>query len=123
MRMNADKKICGLDPTSEFVDLAAEVFGILSDVTRIRIILALRGADELPVNALAEAVGKSPSGVSQHLARLRMARMVTTRQDGTRVLYRLSDEHASVLVREAIKQAEHSVANGLTPPHHHAPQN
>lgn len=120
--MNADKKICGLDLSSEFVDLAAEVFGILSDSTRIRIILALRGTEELPVNAIAEAVGKSPSGVSQHLARLRMARMVTTRQDGTKVLYRLSDEHASVLVREAIKQAEHSVANGLAPAHHHTPQ-
>lgn len=123
MRMRADSKIIDFDPSPEFVDLAAEVFGILSDSTRIRIILALRGTDELPVNAIAEAVGKSPSGVSQHLARLRMARMVTTRQDGTKVLYRLSDEHASILVGEAIKQAEHSVANGLTPPHHHAPQN
>lgn len=120
--MNADKKICGLDPTSEFVHLAAEVFGILSDPTRIRIILALRAIPELSVNAIADAVGKSPSGVSQHLARLRMARMVTTRQDGTRVLYRLADEHASALVSEAIKQAEHSVAGGQTPPHHHSPQ-
>ncbi|MET4059312.1 DNA-binding transcriptional ArsR family regulator [Arthrobacter sp. UYP6] len=123
MRIDADKQrvrpVPGGDVSPEYVDLAAEVFGILSDSTRIRIILALRGVDELPVNAIAEAVGKSPSGVSQHLARLRMARMVTTRQDGTRVLYRLSDEHASVLVLEAIKQAEHSVAHGLTLPHHH----
>ncbi|WP_053353669.1 ArsR/SmtB family transcription factor [Leucobacter musarum] len=120
--MNADKKVCGLNPSSEFVDLAAEVLGLLADPTRIRIILALRGADELPVNALAEAVGKKPSGVSQHLARLRMARMVTTRQEGTSVYYRLTDEHALALVTEAIKQAEHAVSNGQLPPHHHAPQ-
>ncbi|MGC0144341.1 MULTISPECIES: ArsR/SmtB family transcription factor [unclassified Pseudactinotalea] len=119
--MNAGTKSCGMDPSSEYVDLAAEVLGILSDPTRIRIVLALRQAEELPVNALAELVGKKPSGVSQHLARLRMARMVTTRQEGTSVLYRLTDEHAVALVVEAIKQAEHAVANGQIPPHHHPP--
>lgn len=117
--MNADKKLCGLDPMSDYVDLAAEVMRLLSDPTRVRIVLALRSASELSVNTLAEMVGKKPSGVSQHLARLRMARMVTTRQEGTSVLYRLADEHAVALVIEAIKQAEHSVANGQVPPHHH----
>lgn len=107
--------------SSEYVDLAAEVLGLLSDPTRIRIVLALREAEELPVNALAELVGKKPSGVSQHLARMRMARMVTTRQSGTSVLYRLTDEHAVTLVLEVIKQAEHSVSNGQIPPHHQAP--
>ena len=119
--MNADNEIRGVCPSAEYVDLAAEVFGLLCDPTRIRIILALRDADELPVNALAEIVGKKPSGVSQHLARLRMARMVTTRQAGTSVLYRLVDEHAVALVTEAINQAEHAVATGQTPRHHRAP--
>lgn len=119
--MDADKRVCGLNPDSEYVELAAEVLGLLSDPTRIRIVLGLRQAEELPVNALAEIVGKKPSGVSQHLARLRMARMVTTRHEGTSVLYRLTDEHALTLVIEAIKQAEHAVANGHMPPHHAAP--
>lgn len=118
--MNADTRLCGLDPSSEYVELAAEVLRLLSDPTRIKIILALKDADELPVNALAETVGKKPSGVSQHLARLRMARMVTTRQEGTSVLYRLADEHAVALVVEAVKQAEHAVAHGQIPRHHHA---
>lgn len=119
--MNADTRVCGLDPSSEYVDLAAEVFGILSDVTRIKIVLGLRRAGELSVSSIADLVEKSPSGVSQHLARLRMARMVTTRQEGTKVLYQLANEHAVTLVTEAVKQAEHSVANGL-PPHHHRAQ-
>lgn len=119
--MHADNNIYGTELSPEYVDLAAEVLGILSDPTRIRIVLALRQFDELPVNAIAEIVGKKPSGVSQHLARLRMARMVTTRQEGTSVLYRLTDEHALALVLEAIKQAEHAVANGQIPPHHYAP--
>lgn len=91
---------------------------LLSDPTRIRIVLTLQKNGELSVNALAEAVDKKPSGVSQHLARMRMARMVTTRQQGTSVLYRLADEHALTLIVEALNQAEHAVANGQLPPHH-----
>lgn len=118
--MDADNNICGLDPWSQYVDLAAEVLGLLSDPTRIRIVLALRQVDELSVGEIADLVDKKPSGVSQHLARMRMARMVTTRQIGTSVLYRLTDEHALSVVAEAIKQAEHSVAKGQLPPHHHS---
>lgn len=115
--MNADKRICGLDPDGQFVELAVEVFGMLADATRVRIILALRKAEELCVNQLAEAVNKSQSAVSQHLAKLRMARIVTTRQEGQRVFYRLENEHASQLVSDAIFQAEHAL--GGTPRHHH----
>ena len=116
--MHADNEPDDLDSGSEYVELAVEVFSMLADATRVRLILAMRSAGEMPVNRLAEVVGKSPAAVSQHLAKLRLARIVTTRQDGTKVFYRLVDEHASELVSEAIKQAEHSVANG-TPPRQH----
>ncbi|KAB1645224.1 helix-turn-helix transcriptional regulator [Gulosibacter chungangensis] len=116
LRMDADKQVCGLDPDSEYVELAVEVFGMLADATRVRIILALRQAGELPVNQLAEVVDKSPAAVSQHLAKLRLARIVATRQEGQRVFYRLENEHASQLVSDAIFQAEHTL--GGTPHHH-----
>ena len=119
LRMDADKQMCGLDPDSPFVELAVEVFGLLADATRVRIILALRGSGEVSVNHLADIVDKSPAAVSQHLAKLRMARIVSTRQEGQRVFYRLENEHASQLVSDAIFQAEHSVANGQVPAHHH----
>ncbi|MFC4242680.1 ArsR/SmtB family transcription factor [Gryllotalpicola reticulitermitis] len=118
--MDADTRVCGMDPDSEYVELAVEVFGMLADATRVRIILALRHSGEMSVNHLADVVGKSSAAVSQHLAKLRLARMVTTRQDGTRIFYGLADEHASDLVSDAIKQAEHSVSNGSLPRHHHA---
>lgn len=63
----------------EFIELAGEVLGLLRDPTRIRILLALEPGEELAVGESAKIVEKSPSGVSQHLARLSMARMVTTR--------------------------------------------
>lgn len=100
---------------SEYVELAAEVFSLLSDPTRIRLILALR-AGELSVGELADAVGKPPTAVSQHLAKLRWAKVVQARQDGTRVFYSLIDEHARALVDHAVFQAEHVVE--LVPRHH-----
>lgn len=114
--MNAGKQVCGRDPDSQFVELAVEVFSMLADPTRIRLILALSEGEQC-VNDLAVTVGKSPAAVSQHLAKLRLARFVATRQEGTRVFYHLENEHASQLVSDAIFQAEHSL--GGVPRHHH----
>ncbi|GAP59543.1 MULTISPECIES: metalloregulator ArsR/SmtB family transcription factor [Arthrobacter] len=117
--MNADKSACSLGVDSQYVELAVEVFAMLADATRVRIVLALRNG-EMAVGALAELLGKSPAAVSQHLAKMRLARMVSTRQDGTRVMYRLENEHARQLVADAIFQAEHAL--GGTPAHHRAEQ-
>ncbi|MDQ4502912.1 metalloregulator ArsR/SmtB family transcription factor [Sinomonas sp. ASV322] len=115
--MDADMRICGRDPDSQYVDLAVEVFSMLADATRVRIILALRANEELSVNHLADIVDKAPAAVSQHLAKLRLARIVTARQDGKHAFYRLANEHASQMVSDAIFQAEHSL--GGVPRHHH----
>lgn len=104
-----------LNPDSPYIEIAVEIFSMLADLTRVRIVLALRNG-EMSVGDLAERVGKSATSVSQHLAKLRMARMVTTRQEGIRVYYSLQDEHASNLVVQAILQAEHAI-DGEHPPH------
>ena len=65
------------------MDLAVEVFRMLADATRIRILWALIGR-ELSVNELAGEVGKLPAAVSQHLAKLRMTRLVQTRRRALR---------------------------------------
>jgi DNA-binding transcriptional ArsR family regulator len=68
------------DGSSEVeVEVAAEIFSMLADPTRIRIVLAL-GDTERSVNDLAAGVDRSATSVSQHLAKLRLARLVTTRQ-------------------------------------------
>ena len=99
----------------QLVELAVEIFMMLADATRIRIVLALRDG-ELSVNTLADVVGKSPAAASQHLAKLRLARVVMTRHEGNRVFYRLANEHAHQLVTGAVFQAEHSVEDQ---PRHH----
>lgn len=107
--------MCGRDPAGPYVELAVEIFSMLADATRVRIVLALRDG-ELPVNQLADIVDKTPAAVSQHLAKLRLARIVSTRHEGTRVFYSLANEHASRLVSDAIFQAEHALST--TPAHH-----
>lgn len=115
--MDADKQICGREPDSQYVELAVEVFAMLADATRVRIVLALRDG-ELSVNRLAEIVDKSAASVSQHLAKMRLSRMVSTRQEGTKVYYQLANEHVAQIVSDAIFQAEHSLEG--KPRHHHA---
>lgn len=116
--MHADNSIEDRDFDDPYVELAVEIFGMLADATRVRLILALKDG-EMSVNNLADMVDKSPTAVSQHLAKLRLARMVSTRQDGTRVFYKLDNEHAVALVMDAIFQAEHSLDRA--PRHHRAP--
>lgn len=110
--MNVDSAQ-GAEP--EQVTLAVEVFRLLADATRVQLLLVL-GTDELSVNDLAAAVGKRNGAVSQHLAKLRMARLVTTRKHGTQVLYRVANTHVVQLVADALSHAEH-LGPG-TPAHH-----
>lgn len=105
-----------MDPDNPDVVLAAEIFSMLADVTRVRIVVALVNHDEMPVGELSKLVHRTPAAVSQHLAKLRLARVVSGRQDGNRVFYRLANEHVEVLVRAALEQAEH--ASSDTPAHH-----
>lgn len=96
-----------VDPESPFVEIAVEVFTMLADATRVRLILAMREG-EVSVNELAERVGKSPAAVSQHLAKLRLAHLVLSRQEGNRVFYGLANPHAARLVVDAMQQAAHA---------------
>ncbi|MCW2840962.1 MAG: transcriptional regulator [Aeromicrobium sp.] len=95
--------------------MAVEVFRMLSDGTRLTLLWCLLDA-EMSVGELAETVGKSPTSVSQHLAKLRLARLVQTRRDGNMIFYRLDSEHARQLVLDGIHHAEHQ---GTGVPAHH----
>ena len=113
--MQQEGQISAGQVDAQFVELAVEVFRMLADASRVRIILALRGG-ELSVNTLATVLDKPGAAVSQHLAKLRLARIVAARHEGNKVFYRLENEHAFQLVTDAIFQAEHSL--GGQPRHH-----
>jgi DNA-binding transcriptional ArsR family regulator len=114
--MNAGNSIPGATQLgTDQVNVAVQVFQMLAEPTRVRVLWALIGR-ELSVNELSAQLGKPAPSVSQHLAKLRLARLVLTRRDGTSVFYRVSNEHVEQLVADAIFNAEH--ASSDTPAHH-----
>lgn len=76
----------------------AELFRLLGDPTRIRIIDALAQSDERCVHEIADAVGAPETKVSQALRLLRTAGVVRNRRDGRHVHYRLDDAHVRTLL-------------------------
>ena len=88
---------------------------MLAEGTRIQILWALVDG-ERSVNDLAETIGKPGPSVSQHLAKLRMARLVRTRRDGTQIFYQLENDHVRQLLLDAVHNAEHA---GPSVPAHH----
>jgi DNA-binding transcriptional ArsR family regulator len=71
-------------------ELKAEFFRTLGHPARIRILEILRDG-EANVADIAEAVGVSGSTLSQHLATLRHADVITSRREGPQVIYRVVD--------------------------------
>lgn len=113
--MNADMRSTS-HLTLDEAELVAEVFGMLGDVTRVRILWELLDS-ERSVNELADLLDRPASGISQHLAKLRLARLVQTRREGTQVFYRVDSTHVRRLIQDAVFNAEHA---GPGIPGHHA---
>ena len=93
---------------------------MLADATRVQVLWALT-SKELSVTELAEHVDKPAASVSQHLAKLRMARLVRTRREGTTIYYSVENEHVCQLVTDAVFNAEH--AGPGVPSHHRTDKN
>ena len=83
---------------------AAEVFGLLADPTRARIVYAL-SVEELCVCDVAAVAGLSVSAASHQLKRLRDRGVVGYRKDGRLAYYRLSDERVRGLLETGVGHA------------------
>jgi DNA-binding transcriptional ArsR family regulator len=84
----------------------AEIFKALSDVTRVRILAALRQA-ELCVGDLARCLNMEQSAVSHQLRLLRQLRLVRARRQGRHVYYTLDDEHIYNLFLQGLDHVQH----------------
>ena len=69
----------------------AELFKVLANDNRLRILHAIHLAGEISPSDIAEAVGASQQSVSNQLQRLADQRIVHARRDGQRVRYRIID--------------------------------
>ena len=78
----------------------AEMFALLADPTRLRLLHALSLSGELCVCDLAFLIDASQSAVSHQLRALRTAGVVTRRKEGRTSFYALDDERITELLRE-----------------------
>lgn len=95
-------------PTPEQVEVASDGFRLLADPTRVKILWALLQG-ESSVACLADLVEATPTAVSQHLAKLRLAKLVQVRRAGTFAYYSAADDHVARLLTEALYHADHQV--------------
>lgn len=103
------------DPGEFEIDEAVRVLKLLADPTRLKLVWALLHGEH-SVNELAGHLGAQPAAVSQHLAKLRLARLVRARHEGTKVFYIAENDHLERLVVEAVFHVDHLVA-GREPLH------
>jgi DNA-binding transcriptional ArsR family regulator len=87
----------------------AEVFKVLGDQTRIKILSLLAAEEELCVCDIAEALEMGQSAISHQLRLLRDRGLVGARRDGQRMFYRLADEHVEELLRIGLQHAAEDV--------------
>lgn len=95
-------------PDARRLEEATAVFRMLSDPTRLDILWHL-SREPADVSALIEQTGATRTGVSQHLAKLRFSRLVSTRREGRRIIYSIVDGHLARLVAEGLNHADHRV--------------
>jgi len=95
-------------PTDDQAAAAAAGFAMLADPTRLKM-LWLISHNEHDVATLARLARTSPTTASQHLAKLRLAGLVSLRPDGKRRLYSVRGSHLRTLIQEALYHADHQV--------------
>jgi ArsR family transcriptional regulator, lead/cadmium/zinc/bismuth-responsive transcriptional repressor len=99
-------------PPSQSVASVAEVFALLGDDNRLRLLLGLLEGGELCVCDLAAAAGLGESATSHALRLLRAHRVVKVRRAGRRAYYSLIDGHVRMLLDVAVEHQRHQPPGG-----------
>lgn len=90
------KKVSSLMPDDKKLYELSELFKVLGDTTRVKIIYALFES-EMCVCDISALFNMNQSAISHQLRTLKQARLVKFRRDGKVVYYSLDDEHVKLL--------------------------
>jgi ArsR family transcriptional regulator, lead/cadmium/zinc/bismuth-responsive transcriptional repressor len=99
----------GAMPADEDVEQAAEVFALLGDPNRLRLLVALLSGGEMCVCDLAASASMRESAASHAVRWLRAHRIVSPRRQGRMMYYRLDDAHVRMLLDLALAHTQHVV--------------
>jgi DNA-binding transcriptional ArsR family regulator len=102
----------GLSPAA-----AARLFHALGHATRVRLLLLLAERGETSVGDLQVTMRLTQTNASNHLGVLRHARLVESRRDGKRNLYRLASPVAADVLRLVRSPPRPAATYGLSPGH------
>ena len=94
-------------PEGGKVEALSEVFGLLSDPNRLRLLAAMLEGGELCVCDLAATTGMAESATSHALRLLRAHRVVKVRRAGRVAYYSLIDGHVRMLLDVALAHVAH----------------
>ena len=89
-RNGQDLEVATVDlpaPPEKVIRDLVQVFKLLADETRLRILFYLTRTPELHVRALCDLLDQSQPAVSHHLALLRVAGLIEPRRDGKHNFY------------------------------------
>lgn len=95
-------------PADDELEGLTELFRLLGDATRARLLYALLEAGELCVCDLAASIDASETTVSQALRLLRTAGVVRARRSGRMMHYRLDDAHVRMLLDLTREHLQHT---------------
>ena len=95
-------------PDAEMVADVADVFSMLADPGRVRLLLSLLEGGELCVCDLAATTGMGESAASHALRLLRAHRIVRVRRSGRMAYYSLCDGHVRLLLDVALEHLSHN---------------
>lgn len=103
----ATKKAISLMPSDDTIDSLSQMFKLLCDPTRLKIVLALI-TSELCVCDISAVVGISQSAASHQLRVLRQQRLAKFRKDGKQIFYTIDDAHVENVIKMAIEHINHN---------------
>ena len=90
-----------------------QIFKLLSDETRLRVLLYLAREGELHVTALCDKLGQSQPAVSHHLALLRVAGLIEARRDGKHNFYSVRAKHFHRIMEELFESLTNREADEI----------
>ncbi len=90
----------------EIVYDLADLFKVLGDSTRIKILRAI-SLEEMCVCDIASLFAISQSAISHQLRTLKNARLVKSRRDGKNIYYALDDEHVDLIINQGLEHILH----------------
>ncbi|HHV41780.1 MAG TPA: winged helix-turn-helix transcriptional regulator [Clostridiaceae bacterium] len=102
---SVERARAGMPPEEQLFELA-ELFKVIGDSTRIRILKAIE-IQELCVCDIAYLLNMTQSAISHQLRVLKQAKLVKSRREGKTVFYAPDDDHVRMIIDQGLDHICH----------------